>query len=499
MPQDEGKNARDTRFQWSGLNDGIWIGCSLGALFLGVISVTLKPIVSKPWADFCIGLGIALLVFAAVSITLWLVVGGIAKSDQAEPKDDRDPSKPGGSATRTDASKESQSKDAREERRFAQAQGFVLRIFAILLWLGVIGLALYASGLASPLPFWQHFGHVAGTGLLLALGFFAVGMLLGFLFGLPRSPRKSDTQGDSNPKGGNSDESTHAPAGKKEDERTGYGDNTNLEEVSDWLTKIIVGLGLIDLKDAPQQLKRLSDFFAYTCGSEFCGAIFLTLGAFFFVIGFVSSYILARVYVKLAFALADRMLTPAVEKVAKETARETAKETIKEVAEDTQTSWGSVKAMSLVQMASDTNNLKEASDSQLNHAIQFIDEALASKPSEELEYIALIEKGRALKRKARLVKGTEHNRLLEQAVEELDRARRLLPDSGAALYNIACYKSLLDPPSVKEALADLKEGLRLSPNLKKTAKDDDDLKVLRDEPEFKAMVADNGTATDAPK
>ena len=45
------------------------------------------------------------------------------------------------------------------------------------------------------------------------------------------------------------------------------------------------------------------------------------------------------------------------------------------VAENTQTPWGSVKAMSLVGMASDTNNLKEASDSQLNLAIQFINEA----------------------------------------------------------------------------------------------------------------------------
>ena len=39
-------------------------------------------------------------------------------------------------------------------------------------------------------------------------------------------------------------------------------------------------------------------------------------------------------------------------------------------------------------MASDTNNLKEASDSQLNLAIQFINEALANKPSPGIESIA---------------------------------------------------------------------------------------------------------------
>jgi hypothetical protein len=502
MSRNEGQNRNKPIFGLPRLSNGIWIGCSLGALFVGVIAVTFKPILSRPWADFCVGLGIAFLVFAVVSITLWLIVGGIAKSDRTEDESD-DASSRGGKATvgepRDMESNGSDTKDSREERSFAQAQGFVLRIFAILLWLGVIGLALYASGLASPLPFWQHFGHLAGTGLLLALGFLAVGMLLGFLFGLPRSPRKpaEKTQGDTNPR--NSDEKTQTLQARKDDERTGYGDNTNLEEVSDWLTKIIVGLGLIDLKDAPHQLKQLSDFFAVTCGSEFCGAIFLTLGAFFFVIGFVSSYILARVYVKLAFALTDALLAPGVEKVAKETAKETTKETIKEaVAENTQTSWGSVKAMSLVRMAIDTNNLKEASDSQLNLAIQFINEALATKPAHDIEYIALVEKGRALKRKALLVSGAERNRLLGQALGELDVARRLAPDRGAALYNAACYRSLMDPPAVKEALADLKEGLRLSPTLKKKAKEDDDLKVLRNEPEFKAIMADE-TATDAPK
>jgi hypothetical protein len=61
----------------------------------------------------------------------------------------------------------------------------------------------------------------------------AGGAAIGFLFGLPRSEKyrfinKSDTNHNSN----NYD----------------YSDNTNLEEVSDWLSKIIVGLTLIKLK-----------------------------------------------------------------------------------------------------------------------------------------------------------------------------------------------------------------------------------------------------------
>src|ERR1700756_3671261 len=166
MPRNEGQNNQTQNFGLPRLSNGVWIGCSLGALFLGVIPVTFKPILSRPWADFSIGLGIAFLVFAAVSITLWLIVGGVARYDRADARNGKlaEGKQPSGDAPASDASK-----DSRQERSFAQAQGFVLRIFAILLWLGVVGLALFASGQASPLPFWQHFGHLAGTGLLLAL------------------------------------------------------------------------------------------------------------------------------------------------------------------------------------------------------------------------------------------------------------------------------------------------------------------------------------------
>jgi len=66
---------------------------------------------------------------------------------------------------------------------------------------------------------------IVSTFLLVACASFAGGASIGFLFGLPRAqknqPKKEENCDDS------------------------YSDNTNLEEVSDWLTKIIVGLTLI--------------------------------------------------------------------------------------------------------------------------------------------------------------------------------------------------------------------------------------------------------------
>lgn len=71
--------------------------------------------------------------------------------------------------------------------------------------------------------------------------------------------------------------------------------------------------------------------------------------------------------------------------MAKEAAKETIKETVSGEYADTM---GIGEGHELGGMAIDTNNLKEASDSQLNLAIQFINEALANKPSPDIEYIA---------------------------------------------------------------------------------------------------------------
>jgi len=38
----------------------------------------------------------------------------------------------------------------------------------------------------------------------------------------------------------------------------GYSGNTNLEQISDWLTKILVGVGLTQLREIPGQVQRLA-------------------------------------------------------------------------------------------------------------------------------------------------------------------------------------------------------------------------------------------------
>lgn len=78
--------------------------------------------------------------------------------------------------------------------------------------------------------FWQ----ITVAAMLISLASAGIGYFLGFLFGLPRSTATAIDAG------------TH-----------GYLDNSNLLEVSDWLTKIIVGISLVQIGKLPSALGQL--------------------------------------------------------------------------------------------------------------------------------------------------------------------------------------------------------------------------------------------------
>jgi len=125
-----------------------------------------------------------------------------------------------------------------------------------------------------------------------ALAYFAIWFLIGFLFGIPRV-----LQGEDNRQA-------------KYAQRV----NTNLEQISDWLTKIIVGLGLVQLQTVPEHLAKaatwMAQSFAPSAAStatvpsdaiSFAGAFII----FFSVLGFFSGYLSTRLFLALAFFRAD--------------------------------------------------------------------------------------------------------------------------------------------------------------------------------------------------
>jgi hypothetical protein len=129
-------------------------------------------------------------------------------------------------------------------------------------------------------------GSVLAAGLMLAGAAAVGGGLLGFLFGVPRAT--SAANGDK---------------GRR------YRANTNLEEISDWLTKILVGVGLIQLGRLGNLGGSLLHGIAPALGGTatsvpFGGALL----CYFAVLGFLGGWLLTQLYLGRALSFADEAL-----------------------------------------------------------------------------------------------------------------------------------------------------------------------------------------------
>jgi hypothetical protein len=77
--------------------------------------------------------------------------------------------------------------------------------------------------------------------------------------------------------------------------------NTNLEEISDWLTKIIVGVSLVEMQKAQTTLQEAAAFIAQSLGGPSETSFAYGLMIYFSVSGFLGSYLLTRLYLQIAF------------------------------------------------------------------------------------------------------------------------------------------------------------------------------------------------------
>jgi hypothetical protein len=156
--------------------------------------------------------------------------------------------------------------------------------------IGTVWIALYASQVGDTgkaLP-------IIGVAALLGGAFFMTGCLLGFLFGIP----KQKAVGTVKPSATVTKEGT-APTGASPQGTVELEANTNLEQVSDWLTKIVVGVGLTQIHSMPDWLKKYADAVAPSLGpSSFTNARALAVGIliYYLTLGFLSGYLLTRLY-----------------------------------------------------------------------------------------------------------------------------------------------------------------------------------------------------------
>lgn len=134
------------------------------------------------------------------------------------------------------------------------------------------------------------------TILFWALACYALGVLAGFLFGIPRVLQNRS------PGSPLSDR----PAGKvtEIDGRYQILINTNLDDISDWLTKIIVGVGLIDLRKLPGLIYDLATLIAGDKGKADVPLIEAVV-LYFGTVGLMAGYLTTRMFFQRAFRASD--------------------------------------------------------------------------------------------------------------------------------------------------------------------------------------------------
>jgi len=277
------------------------------------------------------------------------------------------------------------------------------------------------------------------TSVLWALGWFACAFVFGFLFGVPRTPKQST--GSAGP--------TPSNAGTSQKDRdkakvTPYqlAVNTNLEEISDWLTKILVGAGLTQLTKVPTLVAKAADYMVKGgCGAG-CESFAASIVVFFSAIGFLSGYVLTRMFFSGAFRRSDRDARDDLQDVVKVI------ENAPEIGEERQIDHTVRQTAQKSTLVPITDALTETEARALAKAANLVGDssraliaagvALAKNPSDpnsQLEYAAALYKT---------------NTQPEIVLRELQKAHDLIPrdmgqDAKQAIYNSIVYLALYQP------------------------------------------------------
>ena len=181
------------------------------------------------------------------------------------------------------------------------------RLWIIVVTMLIIGILTIISNAAGVATEFKFFLNSASTGLLISGAFFSAGSLAGFLFAIPKLIQNQSVVSNS------------------ENNRPIIVHNDNLVQISDWLTKIIVGVGLTQLYNIPSFIIKIGDKFKDSFGFNEAGRN-AAIGAvlYFLIIGFLCVYIWTRLYfVKLLKDL-DDVLNPISEltKIVNQNAKE---------------------------------------------------------------------------------------------------------------------------------------------------------------------------------
>ncbi|HEV2913523.1 MAG TPA: hypothetical protein VGX92_09595 [Pyrinomonadaceae bacterium] len=189
---------------------------------------------------------------------------------------------------------EEQAKSRKKEKYDSER---ALSTLGIMMAAGLLGTTIYALKAQSRAEFIVY----ASVGIMVSGAAALIGGLLGFLFGIPRTLQQEfpvkPIPDNAKDKENRPDAATPA---------TDYRANTNLEQISDWLTKILVGVGLTQIPAISGRLQQIANAVAVGLGDANSGRSFaLAIILFFLICGFLFSYLWTRLYLPGAFREAD--------------------------------------------------------------------------------------------------------------------------------------------------------------------------------------------------
>jgi hypothetical protein len=182
-----------------------------------------------------------------------------------------------------------------------------------------IGIALFAFlSLIATACYSVALGGIHGIAQLIwAAALWSAGVFGGFLFAIPHvnqgNRSSNETSSDLNDRKAGSvlGSSTVGKNGSAKSNGLVYNFvvNTNLEQISDWLTKIIIGTTLIELKEIPEELTRLAALVGsgLPATSDHRGYA-MALIMVFCISGFLFGYLTTRLYVQRVLLDVERAL-----------------------------------------------------------------------------------------------------------------------------------------------------------------------------------------------
>jgi hypothetical protein len=189
------------------------------------------------------------------------------------------------------------SRDQELENEFSRfrIRQLKIQIVSLQLWLtlnsvlfpiaGIVILYFYCDGATQ--AFWAS--TMVGVGIMI------VGGLLGLLFAIPRAQDPDKLDG-------------------LPQRRRPFIVNTNFEQISDWLTKIIVGVTLVQLDEIVTKLGHVIDDIAGIFGNQ-TGATLVAAGivSYFSAVGFLIGYVATRSLITMLLGWIEGTLSEVLE------------------------------------------------------------------------------------------------------------------------------------------------------------------------------------------